>query len=421
MTGPDAVKSPPSASSPIRVLWVIDHVCYDGSLHGGGRLYWDLLPHLQAAGVEVVPCMLRATQEIRDVFRDSPVPVRILDKGKFDLTTLPALLRLIREHRIDVMHLHCYGSSTFGRVAGLLTGVPTIIHDYDTEVYFPYPWYLGFADAALAPATRHAIAASPMVREFLVHKRRMDRDRITMMFHAIPEEAFDPPAPERVEAIRRSLGVASPTRLVGTVTKLGPQRGNAVLVEAAAQVSRAVPDALFLLLYKPTRFHRLPSRRYVPIAVAEEEKAIAELLARARALGIEQRFHVREWPEHLAEWVAACDIVVAPFLSERFSSVHLLEAMAMGKPVIASALGEAQQVIKDGRTGYLVPPGDASALATRITHLLMRPAELERMGREARAASRQYGAPACAERLHELYRRVLANGQSPTAAEGTRA
>lgn len=106
--------------SRINVLWVIDHVCYDGSLHGGGRLYWNVLPRFDPDRFRVVPCLLRANETIREVFKESPVPVRILDKGKYDPTTLMTFLRLIKEEKIHVMHLHCYGASTFGRLAGLL-------------------------------------------------------------------------------------------------------------------------------------------------------------------------------------------------------------------------------------------------------------------------------------------------------------
>src|ERR1041384_6787221 len=162
---PHSVGAPAWASdnsmTRINVLWVINHVCYDGSLHGGGRLYWNVLQHFEDSRIRVAPYLLRATEEIRRVFRDSPVPVRVLDKGKFDPATLWTFLRLIRENDIHVMHLHCYGASTFGRLASALTGVPAVIHDYDTEVYFPYPWYLRLADRALASRTDRAIAPSP--------------------------------------------------------------------------------------------------------------------------------------------------------------------------------------------------------------------------------------------------------------------
>ena len=112
--------------SRINILWVIDHVCYDGSLHGGGRLYWNLLPKFDPERCNVIPCLLRADDEIRRLFEESPVPVRILDKGKFDLTTLWTFLRLIKKEKIDVMHLHCYSASSFGRLRSTSIGSSTV-------------------------------------------------------------------------------------------------------------------------------------------------------------------------------------------------------------------------------------------------------------------------------------------------------
>ena len=387
----------------INVLWVIDHVCYDGSLHGGGRLYWNVLQHFEDSRIRVAPYLLRATEEIRRVFRDSPVPVRVLDKGKFDPATLWTFLRLIRENDIHVMHLHCYGASTFGRLASALTGVPAVIHDYDTEVYFPYPWYLRLADRALASRTDRAIASSPMVRDFQAHKRRIDADRILEMFHAIPPSRYTAVGGDRIAAIREALDLAPNARLVGTVTKLGPQRGNDVLLEAAARVVQEVPNCCFLLVYQPTRFHRLPNRQYVAVSTEDAEAQVAELTARIERLGIGKSVRLVEWPANVGEYIGACDFLVAPFLSERFSSVHLLEAMAQGKPLIATALGEQAKIVRDGINGYLVPPGRADELAGKITHLLGHPGVLEQLGRQAREDALGYSAPACARALEGVY------------------
>ena len=111
--------------SKINVLWVIDHVCYDGNLHGGGRLYWNVVPQFDQNRFRIIPCFLRSSDEVRQLFEKSPAPVTIFDKGKYDLTTLLSFLRVIKKERIDVMHLHCYASSAFGRLAGAITGVPT--------------------------------------------------------------------------------------------------------------------------------------------------------------------------------------------------------------------------------------------------------------------------------------------------------
>ena len=396
--------------SRINILWVIDHVCYDGSLHGGGRLYWNVLPRFNPDRFRIVPCMLRADDTIRQVFTESPVPVRILDKAKFDPTTLWTFLRLIKEENIHVMHLHCYGASTFGRLAGLYTGVPAIIHDYDTEVYFPYPWYLGIVDRVLAPMTQGAMAASPMVRNFLIRKRKIDGRRIQTMLHAIPMDKYTPVPRENVSRVRDSLGIDADTRIVGTVTKLGPQRGNDYLLKAAAEVVKAYPNVVFVMVYKPTRFHRLPNQKYVQVSRTDTERMATELDALVKGLGIEKSVRLIECPENVDELVSACDLVVAPFLSERFSSVNLLEAMAMGKPLIVTDMGEQGEIVQNGVNGYLVSPGDTKELAERIVKLLNCPEELNRLGRQAREISQQYSVDAYVQTVQSLYAELAANG-----------
>ena len=359
--------------------------------------------------------MLRAGEAIREVFAHSPVPVKILDKGRFDPTTLWTFLRLIREENIHVMHLHCYGASTFGRLASLITGVPAIIHDYDTEVYFPYPWYLRAADRLLAPTTPSAIAASPMVRDFLMRKRKIGRERIRMMFHAVPAEKYAPVSRERVQAIKGLLAINGRTKIVGTLTKLGPQRGNEYVLAAAAAALKVFPELLFLILYKPTYFHRLPNQSYVPVSGADIQGKAMGLEGLAETLGIRGNVRFMESPDNVDEWISACDLIVAPFLSDRFSSVNLLEAMAMGKPVISTDIGEQREIIQNGIDGFLVSPGDVEGLAEAILQVLTKPEALDQMSRRARAKAEQYSADAYAENLQRLYAELAASGRSNQA------
>jgi glycosyltransferase involved in cell wall biosynthesis len=393
--------------SRINVLWVIDHVCYDGSLHGGGRLYWNVLPRFDADRFRIVPCMLRADDTIREVFTKSPVSVRILNKGKFDPTTLWTFLRLIKEENIHVMHLHCYGASTFGRLAGIISGVPAIIHDYDTEVYFPYPWYLGIVDRVLAPMTQGAMAASPMVRNFLIRKRKIDGRRIQTMLHAIPMEKFTPVSADNVNRVRDSLGIHRDAKIVGTVTKLGPQRGNEYLMQAAGEVLQAYPNVVFVLAYKPTYFHRLPNRRYVQVSRTDADDMVRELEAVVKQLGVERNVRLIECSERVDELISTCDLIVAPFVSERFSSVNLLEAMALGKPVIATEMGEQREIIRNGVNGYLVSPGHVKELAGRILDVLTQPEKRDRLGHQARKDAEQYSVDAYVYRLQHLYQELV--------------
>ena len=90
--------------APINVLWLIDHVCYDGSLHGGGRLFMNLAPMFDPAEVKIFPYFLRASDEVVELFKTAPMKVVNLNKGKYDLTTLATITSLCKKHEIDVMH-----------------------------------------------------------------------------------------------------------------------------------------------------------------------------------------------------------------------------------------------------------------------------------------------------------------------------
>ncbi len=394
--------------SPINVLWVIDHVCYDGELHGGGRLYWNVLPQFSDR-YNIVPCMLRASDEVRRVFRDCPVEPRILDKAKFDPATLWTFLQLIRREKIDVMHLHCYAASTFGRLASALTGVPCIIHDYDTAVYFPYPWYLGLADRLLAPVAARAVAASPMVRDYFINRRRVDPHKIELALHAIPREKFAPISAERLAAQRCRWKIDPNDAVVGTITKLGPQRGNRLFLRAAADVLRMNPNVVFVIAYKETVFHRQPDKSVV--ANAEAESLASDLEQQAHELGIAEQLRLVPLSEADEIPVAAFDLFVAPWLSDRFSSVQLLEALAQGRPVVASDIGEQREIITDGHDGFLVPVGDAVGISTRIVELLARPELMRRLSEQARVTAEDYSIGAYTRRLEGWYT-DLARGET---------
>ena len=389
--------------SRINVLWVIDHVCYDGSLHGGGRLFWNMLPKLQSDRVNVVACILRADEEIRELFADSPFPVRILDKSKFDPTTLWTFLKIIKQEKIDVLHLHCYASSTFGRIVGLIAGVPSIIHDYDTEVYFPYPSYLWLADRMLAPSTDGAMAASPMCKTFMMKHRRITEDRIRTMFHAIPAKKYLPVPEHRVNEAMDKLNISEDIPVIGTITKLGPQRGNEFLLQAFGEVVENMPNATLLLIYQVTYFHRLPSKEYVEISDVDKQKLVSELEDLSAELGITENVRFIPSLENIDALISVCDLLATPFQSERFSSVSLLEGMARGKPFVATRIGEQQEIIQDGRNGYLVSMDDPGEMANRIVGLLSDPAKLQQFSNAARSTAEKYSVDANVEALMKWY------------------
>jgi glycosyltransferase involved in cell wall biosynthesis len=429
MRSRDELKLGPSLSSvagqdrPLRVLWLIDHVCYDGSLHGGGRLFYNLLPEFDPTQVQVFPYFLRSSQEVQRVFADAPVPVTVLHQGKYNPFGLFAILNLCRQHQLDAMHLFCYASSTLGRLASVLTGIPAIIHDFDTQIYFPYPLYLKVLDRLLARRTGKALAASPLCRAYMRDVRSVPGDCIELLLHAIPARCFALSTRNEQSRARASLGWKQDAVIFCAATKLGPERGNEYLLRAFARVAAVKPTVRLILVYKPTYYHRVP-KVYAHLQTIHDGAYMQrEIKQLASALGITARVEFVEALDEPEKYIVASDVLVVPFLNERFSSVNLLEAFAYGRPAIATDIGEQREVIQEGHNGLLVPPGDEEALAAAMIRLVDDPSQRQQMGWTAAALAQQYSVRATAERLANLYAELAAcrSAKTPTAPTASEA
>ncbi len=131
------------------------------------------------------------------------VDITYLHKSKFDPATLPALLKVISRKKIDVLHLHGYGATTFGRMAGAMRRLPTILHEHANLT--DTPWFQKMADAVLEPSTDIAIAVSKSTAEFLVRARQLPIDKVKTVYLGVPLEEFSRPR-STAEIARRQAG-----------------------------------------------------------------------------------------------------------------------------------------------------------------------------------------------------------------------
>lgn len=395
-------------SRQLNVLWLIDHVCYDGSLHGGGRLFMNLMPRFDAKQVRIFPYFLRASEEVQRVFAEAKHPAVNLNLGKYDLRSVSRIAQLCDQHQIDVMHLFCYAASTFGRIVGRSKRIPTVIHDFDTQVYFPYPFYLRVADRLLASSTGRAFAASALCRDYMRDVRAVPKDRLEVLYHAIPASQLD--ASRQVDRVtaRQRLGYADDEIVFSCITKLGPERGNEALLEAFASVRKGLPKARLAIVYKPTLYHRMP-KEYEAVDWARDPK---QMVGRVQAvidrLGLKDCVQLVESLERPELYYAGTDVLVAPFESVRFSSVNLVEAMAYGRPHIVTDLGEPGELVDRYHGGVKVQPGDAEALAQAMIALGRDPARRAELGVNARRGAGELTVDAVAARLSRTYQ-VLAD------------
>lgn len=398
-----------NSSRPLNVLWLIDHVCYDGSLHGGGRLFMNLMPQFDPKRVRIFPYFLRASDEVKQVFAAANHPAKTLEIGKYDALAPMKIAALCKQHDIDVMHLFCYAASTFGRMVGAVKGIPTVVHDFDTQIYFPYPLYLRVLDRVLKNQTGLAFAASAMCREYMRDVRAIPDARIQVLYHAIPNSQVQVATQVTREAARQKLGLGAQP-VFCAVTKLGPERGNEAMLSAFAEVRKTLPDALLYIVYKPTLYHRLPEG-YEAIDWAKDPAQMkARIVEAIESRGLTGSVHMVESLEKPETYYAASDVMLAPFENIRFSSVNLVEGMAYGRPFVATNIGEPAELLERYHCGISVPVGDVGAMSAAMLRIAGDPALRADLGHRARNGARDLTVDAAANRLSGLYENLQKEG-----------
>ena len=273
------------------------------------------------------------------------VEVVALDKrGPLDVRAVVRLARLLRSRRFDVVHTHLWGANLWGRLAAVAARVPVVVateHNVDT---WKRPYHLAL-DRALARAATHLVAVSQEVRAFY-ETRGIGRGRWRVVYNGV--EVPSAPRRGRGEAFR-ALGLGEGDRVVGLVGRLVPAKAPEVFLRALSLAAARVPALRGLVVGDG------PSRK--------------EAEAEARRLGLAGRVVFAGLRGDVPELLPGLDALVFSSLREGLS-MAMLEAMAAGVPVVATAVGGTPELITHGTTGLLVPPGRPGDLADAVVGLL---------------------------------------------------
>lgn len=280
-----------------------------------------------------------------------------------ELPAALALARIIRRERADVIHLGNGVRANFdGILAGILTGVPVLCHVKGFEKYAARERWAG----------RHTILVymTEAVRE-ACHAAGVRSSVERVVYDAVDETWL---RPQRDPAdVRRELGVPATAPCLGIAGNIQDWKGQRVLVEALGLLA----DRADLHCVIAGGVHRAG------------EAYAAELRARIAELGLGERVHLTGFRADIPDVMNAWDVVVhASVRPEPFGRV-ILEAMLLGKPVVATAAGGVPELITHEQTGFLVPPGDAAALAAQLRRLLADPDAGRAVGARSRDWARE--------------------------------
>jgi glycosyltransferase involved in cell wall biosynthesis len=366
----------------LNVLQVCDHLGWEGSrMHGVKRLFSWMIPRFDKERYNVALVSLRKKDLSEETLESMGIDISYLHKSRFDPATLTALLKIMDRQQTDILHLHGYGATTFGRLAGKMRGLPAILHEHANLT--DTPWFQKVADRMLAPATDIAIAVSKSTADFVINARQMPAERVKVVYLGVPLEEFSRPRTlEEVAQARHELGAGRDEFVVGTVTRLHDSKGNNYLVEAARDVLNRRPKTRFFL------FGEGPLR--------------PELEAQAKALGLGDRFVFGGFTKDVARTVSAFDISVFPSLWEG-TPLTVFENLAMGKPIVATDADGLLDVLTHEHDALIVPKRDAPALAGAIVRLIDSPEDRARLSVHARVTGTQYDIAAFVRKMERLY------------------
>lgn len=317
-----------------------------------------------------------------------------------DAATLVRLVRFLRRERPEIVHTHQAKAGALGRLAAWVAGVPVRIHTYHGTVfrghYGPVASRLWVAlERLLARLTTRIVAINEAVRRDIVEVFRVAPSaKVVVIPLGFDLEAIRRAAtPEAGAAWRRSVGIPPEAPVVGIFGRFAPVKDHGLFLEAARRVLAARPAA-----------------RFVIAGGGETEGSIRAALAADPALAAAAV--VTGFVRPIGAALAATDVVVLTSKSEG-TPVAVIEAMAAGRAVVATAVGGTPEVIDDGRTGLLVAragedaagrAATAEALARAIVSLLDDPARRAALGRAAAAAIGRFDARRLGDDLERLYR-----------------
>jgi glycosyltransferase involved in cell wall biosynthesis len=366
----------------LNIVHVCDHLGWEGSrMHGVKRLFAWMIPRFDRTRFAVSLISLRRQDLSADTLDEFGIDVTYMARHKFDPATFTALLKVLRDKRADVLHLHGYGATTFGRLCAWRLGIPAILHEHANHT--DTPWFQKVADRLLAPHTDLAIAVSQSTAAFTTRARLIPAERTKVVYLGAPLDEFARErSPGEIAAARAALGVAPGTIAIGTVTRLMPAKGNQYLVEAAPQVLAAYPSARFFII--------------------GEGELQPTLAAQAAALGLTDRLAFTGFTRDVGAALSALDLVVFPSLWEG-TPLTVFEALAMGKPIVATDADGLLDVLTDGKDALIVPKANAERLAQAMIAALDAPALAAGLSAEARRTGARYDIAAFVRKMERLY------------------
>ena len=310
-----------------------------------------------------------------------------------DIRAFVQIYRYIRDFKPDIVHTHTAKAGALGRIAAVLAGVPVRVHTFHGHIFDGYfgrvktSIFLSI-ERVLAFFTRYIIVVSDAQKRDISGKYAIaggDKVRVINLGLELEEFADD----DYPSEIRKKFGIGAGSIVVSIVGRLVPIKNHRMFLDAARRLVAQAPglDVKFLVVGDG------------------EQRPFLERYS--SEIGLGDRVIFCGWVEDMREVYSSSDIIALTSLNEG-TPVAVIEAMASGRPVVATDVGGVRDVVEDSVTGYLVRSGDDSVLSEKIMELASDKCKRESFGKAGRSSViRRYSKERLVDDIKRLYREAL--------------
>ena len=364
---------------------------------GGGELtLWHLIQQRGSLGIEWIVIFLE-DGPLAHAVRDAGVETHVLEAGRLRrpdrfIATVVAIARILRQSKATLVFAWMTKAHLYSSLAALLARKPAFwfqhgLPSQKSRLDRIATWLPAMGILSCSQMTADAQAKMYPVRP------------IKVVYPGVELERFDPSCLDSAQEVRRRLGLPLEGPLIGIVGRLQTWKGFHVLVEAMPRVLERFPDAHCVMVGGT---HDL------------EPDYPAQLKDKIVSLGLEQSVSMVGLQNNIPEWMHAMDVIIHASDNEPFGIV-IIEAMALGKPVIAGNQGGPTEIITEGIHGLLTPYGDAQALSFAILRYLEDRHFAAHMGESARLRAQEFSTANYAVNFVEAVKQLSLNGWDANA------
>ena len=348
---------------------------------GAEALALELASHSSRDRFEPIAIALRCTGEMEPRFRRAGIETLVLgcaEKRGLDILGIIRFARALRRRRVKVLHCHNRMATVYGVPAARLAGVPVIVCTrHAAPTIYRSRGRPTLLERMAIPFVDHFAAVSKEVRETAARFGRLPEKRSSVIYNGADMQRFRPADPERR---------AAKTALI-CVARLSPEKRHDVLFAAVRQL--------------------LDSGLDLELSVAGDGPMRPALEKQIAELRLESAVRLLGMRDDVADLLRESDLFVMPSATEGMP-ITVIEAMACGLPIVATAVGGFLELVKDGENGFLVPVGDADALARALAKLIKDRDLLRRIGAaNRRVAMEKFDIADTVRNYEELYLRLL--------------